>query len=34
MPVNEMTMSEDRLGKKLDQCISDTIVKGCKYFVI
>ncbi|XP_034116013.1 MICOS complex subunit Mic10-like [Drosophila sulfurigaster albostrigata] len=34
MPATEVVLSEDKLGKKLDQCISDTIVKGCGGLVI
>lgn len=30
----EVTLSEDLVGKKFDRCISDTIVKGCEYFVL
>lgn len=32
--MSEVTLSEDLVGKKLDRCISDTIVKGCEYFVL
>lgn len=29
----ELALSEDQVGKKLDRCISDTIVKGSEYYV-
>ncbi|XP_022231956.1 MICOS complex subunit Mic10-like [Drosophila obscura] len=29
MPVDEKVFLEDNIGKRLDRCVSDTIVKGC-----